>query len=71
MHRSIMIDCGDDEADCAAHFHRGSHHAMAVDCPEGEDCAIEIDCSDGDCDCTLNGDSVDCADLHAAQDSGD
>ena len=30
MHRSIMIDCGDEEGDCAAHVLGGSHHVMAA-----------------------------------------
>jgi hypothetical protein len=71
MHRSIMIDCGDDESDCAAHVLGGSHRAMAIDCPPGEECEIGIECREGDCDCTLNGDSIDCAELHAVHEPGD
>ena len=40
------------------------HHGTAVDCPDGEECEVKIDCDDGDCDCTLNGETIDCEELH-------
>lgn len=71
MHRRIMIDCDENDEDCGAVFVGLSHGAMAVDCPEGEECEIKVDCDDGECACTMNGESIDCEELHSTYRFGD
>lgn len=72
MHRRhVMIDCDDSEEDCGAHFALQTHHGMAVDCPDGEECDIKINCDEGACDCTVNGNSIDCEALHGRHEKDD
>ena len=66
----ITIDCEDDQADCDLHVIGQSHQGLDIGCPDGDECEVKIDCSDGDCECTVNGDSVDCQELHAEHASG-
>jgi membrane-associated protease RseP (regulator of RpoE activity) len=61
--RHIMIDCSEDDEDCEGMLMAHIHHETAIDCPDGEDCEVKIDCDDGDCDCTLNGETLDCEKL--------
>jgi hypothetical protein len=53
------------------HFMRRAHSSLDIDCPEGEECEVEIRCNHGECDCSLNGQSVDCEELHTELDPGD
>ncbi len=39
-------------------------HGVDHDCEGAEDCEVMIDCGSGDCDCTVNGETVDCKELH-------
>lgn len=71
IRRHVMIDCEDDEENCGAHFVSSATHGMNVECPEDEECDVRVDCSDGDCDCTLNGESIDCQELHKKHDQDD
>ncbi len=61
--RHVMIDCSEDDEDCEGMLMAHIHHETAIDCPDGEDCEVKIDCDDGDCDCTLNGETLDCEEL--------
>ena len=65
-HRTVVIDCEDDEGDCDFDFTGHSVHDIDFDCPQGEECDFQIDCNDGRCDCTVNGESIDCPELHEA-----
>ena len=45
---------------------RGLHfrsHGAAFGCGDGESCEIRIECGSGDCDCSVDGESVDCRDV--------
>lgn len=63
-HKAIFIDCEDTEADCEIGFTTHALHDLDLECPEGEDCRIEIECSDGECECISNGQDIDCPELH-------
>ena len=65
-HRSVLIDCDDEEGDCDFDISGYSGHDIDFDCPEGEPCDVEIQCDDGDCKCTVNGEMIDCPELHGA-----
>lgn len=65
-HKTVVIDCDDDERDCDFDFTGHAAHDIDFDCPEGEECDVRIDCSGGDCDCSVNGESIDCPALHEA-----
>lgn len=43
---------------------RISGHGIDYDCDGAEDCKIEVDFGDGDYHCTVNGESIDCQELH-------
>ncbi len=44
----------------------GKRHDGAVDLELdcGKDCEVRVECRDGDCECTRNGEDVDCEELH-------
>ena len=65
-HKTVIIDCDDDEGDCDFDFSGHSAHDIDFDCPDGEECDVKIDCNDDGCDCTVNGESIDCPELHEA-----
>jgi len=67
----VFINCADDDEDCAVKIAGGLHHVRSYDCPEGEECEIEIKCTDGDCDCSIDGDPIDCEELHEGHSNGD
>ena len=55
--RKRVVVCPDDqECDAPAEM-----LFLGRECPDGEACEIEVRCDGDDCDCTLNGDSVDCS----------
>jgi hypothetical protein len=64
-HKAMFIDCDDDEGDCDFDFAAMAGHDIDFECPDGEDCEVRIECDGGDCDCTVNGESIDCPQLHA------
>lgn len=71
LRRHVMIDCDEEDEDCGARFVGGDHHGMDFDCPDGEECDIKIECDDGNCDCTVNGDAIDCQELHSGRNQSD
>lgn len=52
----VVVICKDGE-DCDV------AKDLDVPCGDAENCRIEVQCNGGDCDCTVNGDSVDCEQL--------
>lgn len=60
LHRArvLKLDCDGDERECADRL----HHGFELDC-EGDDCGIDIECSDGECTCEVNGELRDCAEI--------
>ncbi len=71
LRRHVEIDCGEGEEDCGAFFIAGGHAALDLECSDEEACEVKIDCNDGDCECTVNGDPVDCQELHTPHGHGD
>ena len=71
LHGMMKLECEDGE-DC--HF---GHHAIRLghhgdfDCGGAEDCNVTVKCHDGDCDCTVNGEEADCAELHKLHEHGE
>ena len=65
-HKAMFIDCDSGEDDCDFDFTAMTGHDIDFDCPDGEDCEVKISCDDGSCECTVNGESVDCPELHRA-----
>lgn len=63
-HRAVFIDCDDEEEDCNFDISGYIGHGIDFDCPEGEPCEVDINCAGGDCECTVNGESIDCPELH-------
>lgn len=61
-HRMMVIDCDDDE-DCDFDFDFGAGIDIDFDCGGAEDCRINVECKDGDCDCTVNDEATDCSEL--------
>lgn len=62
----VMVSCdeGHGEADCEVIL--GDVDAAALgdyDCGGAESCKVEIHCDSGGCECTANGDAVDCDEL--------
>lgn len=71
IRRHVMVDCEDGDEGCGGHFMARAHPGMDIDCPDGEQCEVRIDCDEGDCECTENGEIVDCEDLHTEHGHGD
>jgi membrane-associated protease RseP (regulator of RpoE activity) len=65
-HKAMFSDCDDDEGDCDFDFDftTMTGRDLDFDCPDSEDCQVKIECDGGDCDCSVNGESVDCPELH-------
>ena len=63
-HRAVFIDCDDEEGDCDFDISGYTGHDIDFDCPEGEPCEVDISCAGGDCECTVNGESIDCPEFH-------
>jgi len=61
--RKIEVRCaeGDDEKDCEISMGEGDFGDF--DCGGGEECAVRVECNDDGCECTANGDAVDCETL--------
>ena len=60
--RGIHVLCDDDEEDCDVRLSiLGGPH---INCGEAEECEAHIECRDGDCTCTVNGEPVECEELH-------
>ncbi len=55
-HRRVIVTCDDDEEDCG--------HLGDFDCGGAEDCRVEVMCDGGDCQCTANGEEIDCPAVH-------
>jgi hypothetical protein len=60
LSKVIELQCdGSDEQDCSADWVGESSDV----CDQQEDCNVNVTCNDGDCECTVNGEGVDCARL--------
>lgn len=67
MHK-VMVKCDgeDGEEDCEVTVGGGDGDVVALgdfDCDGAEECRVEVQCGDDGCECTANGDAVDCDDL--------
>ena len=54
-HHKMIVRCEDGQ-DCG--------HLGDFDCGGAEDCRVEVMCDGGDCQCTANGEDIDCAEVH-------
>jgi hypothetical protein len=57
IQKRIEIRCDDGDEDCGMHM---SAMDLDIDC-EAEDCEVRVLCEEDGCNCTVNGDDVDCA----------
>ncbi len=75
MDWSFVMDCDDNEEDCSFQRRKvihGKHHGgFDHYCDEGGPCEVKIQC-DGetrdDCECTVNGETVECTGVHGLDD---
>ncbi|MCY3929899.1 MAG: PDZ domain-containing protein [Acidobacteria bacterium] len=59
----VKVDCGDGE-DCTVDVANANSFEFAASaCGDSGECEINVDCTDGDCACTVNGESADCSEL--------
>lgn len=60
--RGIHVLCDEAEEDCEVEL--SILGTGLLDCGDAEHCEAHIECKDGDCTCTVNGETVVCEDLH-------
>lgn len=59
----VKVDCEDGE-DCTVDVHDANSFAFAASaCGDSGECEVNVDCTDGDCACTVNGEAADCSEL--------
>lgn len=59
----VEVDCEDGE-DCTVDVDNASSFAFAASaCGDSGECEVNVDCTDGDCACTVNGEAADCSEL--------
>lgn len=59
----VSVDCEDGE-DCTVDVHDANSFAFAASaCGDSGECEVNVDCTDGDCACTVNGEAADCSEL--------
>lgn len=59
----VKVDCEDGE-DCTVDVHDANSFAFAAAaCGDSGECEVNVDCTDGDCACTVNGAAADCSEL--------
>ncbi len=56
--RKVRIECGDGE-DCGPAL----AGEIGYDCGDVETCEVRVECGDAGCDCTANGESIDCSEI--------
>lgn len=63
LHRRIVVRCEEGE-ECGT-------GDLGFDCGGAEECQVRVICRDGNCDCTVNDETVDCATIpHAGEHGG-
>ncbi|MCY3963875.1 MAG: PDZ domain-containing protein [Acidobacteria bacterium] len=59
----VKVDCGDGE-DCTVDVANANSFEFAASaCGDSGECEVNVNCTDGDCACTVNGESADCSEL--------
>ncbi len=59
----VTVDCEDGE-DCTVDVANANSFEFAASaCGDSGDCEVNVDCTDGDCACTVNGKAADCSEL--------
>ncbi len=59
----VKVDCEDGE-DCTVDVANANSFAFAASaCGDSGECEVNVDCTDGDCACTVNGEAADCSEL--------
>ncbi len=59
----VTVDCEDGE-DCTVDVANANSFEFAASaCGDSGDCEVNVDCTDGDCACTVNGEAADCSEL--------
>ena len=59
----VIVDCEDGE-DCTVDVAgANSFEFAAAACGDSGECEVNVDCTDGDCACTVNGEAADCSEL--------
>lgn len=59
----VTVDCEDGE-DCTVDVENANSFVFAAAaCGDSGECEVNVDCTDGDCACTVNGESADCSEL--------
>ena len=59
----VKVACEDGE-DCTVDVENAHSFAFAASaCGDSGECEVNVDCTDGDCACTVNGEAADCSEL--------
>ncbi len=59
----VKVACEDGE-DCTVDVANANSFEFAASaCGDSGECEVNVDCTDGDCACTVNGEAVDCSEL--------
>lgn len=59
----VTVDCEDGE-DCTVDVENANSFEFAASaCGDSGECEVNVDCTDGDCACTVNGEAADCSEL--------
>lgn len=59
----VKVDCEDSE-DCTVDVANANSFEFAASaCGDSGECEVNVDCTDGDCACTVNGEVADCSEL--------
>ena len=59
----VTVDCEDGE-DCTVDVANANSFEFAASaCGDSGECEVNVDCTDGDCACTVNGAAADCSEL--------
>ena len=59
----VKVACEDGE-DCTVDVDRAHSFEFAASaCGDSGECEVNVDCTDGDCACTVNGEAADCSEL--------
>lgn len=57
----VKVDCEDGE-DCTVDVENANSFEFAASaCGDSGECEVNVDCTDGDCACTVNGETADCS----------
>lgn len=56
---AMVVHCPDDDSDCELEL----NHHPDYDCNGKQPCEVEVTCRDSDCECLVNGEPADCAEL--------